>query len=80
MIKWNANFNIPDCSVQVAIALVIIEEFKNVDDKCEMKIKITDEDQVQIIKEYEKIVEGIYESDSELYLILLNDFDNAEIV
>lgn len=79
MIKWNANFQIEDSTVQVAVAYVIIESFVNRSTNCKVVIVIKDEQENEI-KRYFKIIEGIYNDEEEIYPILLNDFENAEIV
>jgi len=79
MIKWNCKFNIPDSTVQSNVALVSIENFENRVTNCKVLIKISQENG-DIIKEYEKIIEGIFNDENEIYPILLNDFENAEIV
>lgn len=80
MIKWNCNFNIEDSSVQVDIAYVIIEGFVNRTTNCKVNIKIVDESNQILIKQYDKIIEGIYNDEDEIYPVLLNDFENAEVV
>lgn len=80
MIKWNCNFNIPNSTIQTSLAVVVIDSFENRITNCKVFVKIFDENKEIVIKEYEKIIDGIYNDADEIYSVLINDFDNAEIV
>jgi len=80
MIKWNCAFQIPDSTVQLAEAFVSIVEVKQINANTLVLIKIADESGNTVVKEYEKIFNKTFNNTEEIYLELINDFENAEIV
>lgn len=80
MIKWNCNFQIPDSTIQVGVAYIVVESFENRVSNCKVKIKIVDDTQEILIKEEEKIIDGLYNDENEIYFILLPEYPDSEIV
>lgn len=79
-IKWNSNFNIKDSVVQLAEAYIKIIRFQNLNDKAEIEFIITDFNEDVLAKKEIKIFERNFNNETEVYLELLNDFPNSEII
>lgn len=80
MIKWNCAFNIPNSSIQVGEAFIKVVEYKNINDKSLVTIRITGETEDIIIKDYVKEYPRLFTNQDEIYEELLLEFENSQIV
>lgn len=80
MIKWNCAFQIPDATVQLDVAYIHIVSFKNVGSTCVVNIKMTNDVGDVIVKEYLEVLNKNYTTEEEIYLDLVNNFADAEVV
>lgn len=80
MIKWQANFQIEDATVQMAEAYIRVIEFKNSGGKCTAKFLVGDETGNIIVKEYTKTFNITFADEADVYAAELLEYDPAEIV
>lgn len=80
MIKWQSNFNIPDATVQLAVAYVKVLSFKNIGSTSIADIEISDESGNTIVKQYQQYFEKTFGSEEEVYLEILPEFNPAELI
>lgn len=80
MIKWNCNFSIEDSTVQVPVAIIKIENYKNSNGTCSVLFNMFDESQTILIKTYERIYSQTFNSEDEIYLVAVKEFQDAELV
>lgn len=80
MIRWQSNFNIPDVTVQLAVAYVKVLGFKNVGSTSTVDIEITDELGDVIVKQYQQHFDKAFNSNEDIYLEILPEFNPAELI
>ena len=80
MIKYNANFQIEDASIQLGEAYVRVTAFTNKVNKSTANIAITDFTGDIIVKEYVKTFDKLFNDEEEIYLEMLPKFEGGEIV
>lgn len=79
-IKWESNFNIPDATVQLATALVIVISYENTNTTAVATINITDETGEIIAKQYQQQFDKTFANIDEIYYEILPEFNPAVIV
>lgn len=80
MIKWNCNFSIEDSTVQVPVAIIKIENYKNSNSTCTVLFNIFDDSETILVKKYERVYSQNFNSDDEIYLVEIKEFQDAELV
>ena len=80
MIKWNAQFRIPDVTVQTATAFISVVSFENKVNKCTVKFMMQDEYKQNVIKEWTQDLPGLFNDEGEIYLAVKKDFPGSVIV
>lgn len=79
-IRWESNFNMQDATVQLAVALVIVVSYENINTSAVANIKITDETGEIVAKEYRQQFTRTFANVDEVYETILPEFSPAEIV
>lgn len=88
MIKWNAGFNIPDSTVQVAEAFIKVASYQNINGNCTVKFEFSDgqvitvdnEPRDNVFKELTKTYERTFSNVNEIYEVAVLEYENAVIV
>lgn len=80
MIRWEANFNIPDAAIQTSVAHILATNLKQVDETSTADISITDETGSVSIKNYTQIFDKKLNSLEDVYNELLIVFDSSTLI
>jgi hypothetical protein len=67
MIKWNCAFNMPDSAVQLAVAHVTVTDYKNINNRSLVNVKITDETGELSVKDYTEEFARTFGNVDEIY-------------
>jgi hypothetical protein len=80
MIKWNCNFQIPDSSTQLDVAVIVIESFKNIGNTCVVTFNLMNDLQEYIVKTYTKTFDQRFENEDSIYAVEVNQYQDSIIV
>lgn len=80
MIVWQSNFNIPDATVQLAVAYVIVTGYENVNANSVVTVQITDETKETVVKQYQQSFDRTFNNLDEIYVALQPEFTPSQIV
>jgi hypothetical protein len=79
-LKWNANFQIEDSTIQLGEAYIRVVTFQNVNSKCKVEYMITDDAEQALAKYVRKTYERNFANEAEVYEELLTEYENSEII
>lgn len=79
-LKWNANFQIEDSTIQLGEAFIRVTAFENVNGQCNVEYMITDVTEQSLVKYVRKTYDRTFANEAEIYGELLTEYENSEIV
>ena len=79
-LKWEANFNIEDATIQLGEAYVNLIKYTNVNDTCHTEYNISDESGDNIVKSFKRVFDRNFANEIEFFIEIQNEFSPSEIV
>lgn len=79
-IKWNANFQIEDSTVQLGEAFIRVVKFQNVDSACNVEYMITDESEETMAKYVRQTFDRTFANETEVYNQLITEYVDSVLV
>ena len=80
MIRWESNFNIPDSTVQVAVAYVRVVSHEIKNSETLIRVVITGEVEDVVIKEYDQTLAGQFSDIGSIYEEIMPEFMPSSLV
>lgn len=80
MIIWQSNFNIPDSTVQLAVAYIRIVSYQVRNGQTIVNLLMTGESEDIVVKEYEQTLDGEIDDHRSIYEKILPDFSPSSLI